>query len=87
MLLILLIILGFGVEFRQLYINDSYPNCQFVGLTDTADVIGIVYYPVLKETSLKIASTVDLLSWRTGLKQINLQNLTRCVTSSKIYLY
>ena len=35
MLLILLLILGFGVEFPQLYIYDSYPNCQFVGLTYT----------------------------------------------------
>ena len=24
--------------------------------------------------------------WRTGLKQINIQNLTRCVTSYKIYI-
>ena len=35
MLLIILFILGFGVRFPQLYINDSYPNCQFVGLTYT----------------------------------------------------
>jgi len=35
LLLILLIIFGFGVEFPQLYINDSYPNCQFAGLTYT----------------------------------------------------
>ena len=35
MLLILLLILGFGVEFPQLYIHDSYPDCQFVGLTYT----------------------------------------------------
>jgi hypothetical protein len=34
-LIILLIILGFGVEFLQLYINDSYPDCQFAGLTYT----------------------------------------------------
>jgi len=33
--IILLIILGFGVEFPQLYMNDSYPDCQFVGLTYT----------------------------------------------------
>jgi len=32
-LIILLIILGFGVKFPQLYINDSDPNCQFAGLT------------------------------------------------------
>ena len=35
MLIILFIILGFCVEFPQLYINDSYPNCQFAGLTST----------------------------------------------------
>jgi hypothetical protein len=33
LLIVLFIILGFGVEFPQLYISDSYPNCQFVGLT------------------------------------------------------
>ena len=32
-LIILFIILGFGVEFPQFNINDSYPNCQFAGLT------------------------------------------------------
>ena len=32
---VLLIILGFGVEFPQLYINDSYQNSQFAGLTCT----------------------------------------------------
>jgi len=35
LLIILMIIFGFGVEFPQLYINDSYPNCQFAGLTYT----------------------------------------------------
>jgi len=35
LLIILLIILGFSVEFPQLYINDSYANCQFSGLTYT----------------------------------------------------
>jgi len=34
-LIILLIILGFGVKFPQLFINDSYPYCQFAGLTYT----------------------------------------------------
>jgi hypothetical protein len=34
-LIVPLIILGFGVKFPQLYINDSYPNCQFAGLTYT----------------------------------------------------
>jgi len=29
--IILLIILSFGVRFPQLYINDSYSNCQFAG--------------------------------------------------------
>ena len=32
---ILLLIFGFGVEFPQLYANDSYTNCQFAGLTST----------------------------------------------------
>ena len=35
LLIILFIILGFGVEFPQLYIYDTYPNCQFIGLTHT----------------------------------------------------
>ena len=34
-LTILLIILGFGVKFPQFYMNDSYSNCQFAGLTYT----------------------------------------------------
>ena len=34
-LIILLIILGFGVKFTQLYINYSCPNCQFADLTYT----------------------------------------------------
>jgi len=52
-----------------------------------ADVIGIMYYGFLKETNFRIALTVHLPSWRTGLKQINIQNLTICNTSSTIYLY
>jgi hypothetical protein len=39
MLIILSIILGFGVEFPQFYVKDSYPNCQFAG-----DLISIIYY-------------------------------------------
>jgi len=35
LIIILSIILGFGVIFPQLYINDSYPNCQFAGLAYT----------------------------------------------------
>jgi len=35
LLIFLLIILGFGVEFPPLYISDSYPNCQFAGLNCT----------------------------------------------------
>ena len=35
LLIILLIILSFGVEFPQLYWNDSHPNCQFGGITFT----------------------------------------------------
>jgi len=35
LLIVLLIIIGFGVEFPQLYISDSYPNCQFAGLAYT----------------------------------------------------
>jgi hypothetical protein len=34
-LTVLSIILGFGVKLLQLYINDSYPNCQFSGLIYT----------------------------------------------------
>jgi len=36
LLIILSIILGFGIKFPQLYINDSYPNCQFAILTYTS---------------------------------------------------
>jgi hypothetical protein len=43
----------------------------------------IMYYHVLKETNFKIALTLHLQSWRTGIKQINIWNLTRCVTSNK----
>ena len=60
-------------KFPQLYINDFYRNCQFAGLV--ADVIGVMYYCVLKETNFKIVSTVHLPSWRTGIRQINIQNL------------
>lgn len=35
LLFILLIIPCFGVKFPQLYINKSYPNCQFAGVTYT----------------------------------------------------
>jgi len=35
LLIILLIILGFVLEFPELYVNDSYPNGQFAGLTYT----------------------------------------------------
>jgi len=80
-------IFGFGVEFPQLYINDSYPNCQFACLTVLAHVIVIMYYHILKEANFRIALTMHLPSCRTGFKQINIQNLTRCVTSDKIYLY
>jgi hypothetical protein len=70
MLLILLIIVGFGVEFPLLYLNDSHPNCQFA----LASVICIMYSGFLKETNFKIALTMHLPSWRTDLKQINIQN-------------
>jgi len=69
--IILLIILGFVVEFPQLYINDSCSNCQFAGLTLLADAIVTMYYCVLKDVNFKIALTVHLPSWRIGLKQIN----------------
>ena len=32
---VLLIIISFGVEFPQLQLNDSCPNCQFASLTYT----------------------------------------------------
>ena len=35
LLIILLTILGFGVKFPQLYMNDSNPNCLFADLTYT----------------------------------------------------
>ena len=35
LLIILLIILGLGAEFPQLYISYCYPNCQFTALTYT----------------------------------------------------
>jgi len=93
LLVILLIILGFGVEFSPLYINDSYPGCQFTGLTYTG---WCYWYYVLShperyqlqncldsalaklgnwlkainiQNLIKIALTVHLPSWGTGLKQ------------------
>jgi hypothetical protein len=62
---IILLILGFSVKCFQLHINDFYGNCQFAGLL--ADVIGIMYCRVLKETKFKISLTLHLLSRRTGL--------------------
>ena len=73
-----------GVEFPHFYINDFFPNCQFAGLTYTGQCY---WYHVLKETNFKIALTLHLLSWKAGLKQVNIQNLTICVTSNKICLY
>jgi len=35
LLLILLVILGLGNQFPQLYMNSSYSNCQFASLTYT----------------------------------------------------
>jgi hypothetical protein len=35
LIIILLMIHCCGIEFPQLYINNSYPNCQFAGLTYT----------------------------------------------------
>ena len=47
-----------------------------------------LYYRVLKEINFKIVLKMHLPSLRTDLKQINIQNLTRCVTSNKIkYIY
>ena len=77
LLIILLIILGFGVEFPQLYINNSYPNCQFAGLTYTVNAI--MYCHVLKDTNFKIALTRHLLSWRTCLRS----KQVACYTCSK----
>jgi len=87
MLIILLIILGFGVEFPQLYINETIQTVNLQVSPILANVISMMYCRVLKETNFKIALTVHLPNWRTGLKQINIQNLTRCVTNNKIYLY
>jgi len=84
LLIILSIILGFGVEFPELYINDSDPDCQFAVLTYTGRCY---WYHVLKETNFETALTMHLPSWRTGFKQINILNITMCVTSNKIYLY
>ena len=59
---------------------------QFEGLTYTGQCYGIKYCCILKETNFIIALTVHLQSWRTGLKQINIQKLTICVTSSNIFI-
>ena len=42
LLIILLAILGFGVKFPQLCINDFYRNRQFAGLL--TEVISIMYF-------------------------------------------
>jgi hypothetical protein len=73
LLIILSIILGFGVKFPQLYINDFYPNCQLAGLTYSGWCFGIMHCRFLNESNFRIALTVHLSSWRTGLKQINIQ--------------
>ena len=46
-----------------------------------------MYYHILEETNFKIAFTVHLPSWRTGLKQVNIQNLTICVKNNEKYIY
>jgi len=68
----------FCVEFPQLYINYSCPNCQFAGLTLLADAIVTMYYCVLKEVNFKIALTMHLPSWRIGLEQINTKPNRMC---------
>jgi len=45
-----------------------------------------MYYRFLKETNFTIALTVHLPSWRTGLKQINIQNSTY-VSQAIQYIY
>jgi len=50
-LLILFIILGFGIEILQLYMNDYCPNCQFAGLTHSPM---FWYYRVLKRPALEL---------------------------------
>ena len=52
-----------------------------------ADVIGIVYCHVLKETNFKIAFTMHLLSWKTGLKQVNIQYVKPDVSQAIKYIY
>ena len=49
-------------------------------------LIGIMYSRLLKETNFKIALTVQLLSWKAGLKQVNIQNLTMSQAIKYIYI-
>ena len=57
LLVILLIILGFGVKFPQLYINDSYSNSQFAGLTYTGR--SYWYYVLLRPERDQLQNCLD----------------------------
>ena len=74
LLIVLLIILGIDVKFLPLYINDSYPSSQFAGLTYTGWCYWYHVLHVLEETNSKIALSMHLPSWKTVLRQINIQN-------------
>jgi len=87
LLIILFIILGFGVVFFPLCLNDSDPYCQFAGLTYTGQCYW--YYVLLPPERYELQNNLDsaiakLENWH---KAINIQNLIRCITSNKIYLY
>jgi len=82
LLIILLIILGFGVEVPPLYVNDSYLNCQFAGLTYTGRCYW--YHVRSRPERYQLPNCLDsaLAELENWLKVINIQNLTRCVKAN-----
>ena len=66
--------------------HKQFLSCQFSGLTYSG---GCYSYRTVTYWKRPISDCLDsaLASQRTGLKQINIQSLTRCDTSNKIYVY
>ena len=87
LLIILLIILGFGVKFPQFYINDSNPSCQFADLTYTGRCYGYHVLSRPERDHLQNYLDCSLAEFENWLIANKHKNLTRYVTSNKIYLY
>jgi len=77
-LIILLIILGFVVEFPELYVNDSYPNGQFAGLTYTGQCYW--YHVLLRPERDQLQNCLDnalakLENWFQAIKHTKLNHM------------